>query len=827
MKFLIKITILFLCLSTLTIFGQQNSFNSSDILMSIKKLNSVGSVLYIAAHPDDENTRLLAYLSKEKKIRTGYLSLTRGDGGQNLIGNEQGEMLGLIRTQELLEARKVDGAEQFFSRAFDFGYSKNPEETFNFWKKDSILSDVVWVIRNFKPDIIICRFPTTGEGGHGHHTASAILAKEAFEAATDPTKFSSQLKYTSVWKTNHIFWNTFNFGSTNTTSENQIKMDVGVFNPLLGKSYGELAAESRTMHKSQGFGSAKTRGNIMEYFKQLDKDSVKSIFENNPLDWSRFKGTEKLISTINATIDKFNPEHPENSISALIDILKELKSINNSDLTFEHYKKIKIKEIENTILECSGFWAEATNNDYSICKKSNVNFTVQLINRRNTKIKLEKIIFNNNVDSIVNKDLKENELVTIKHNEIFIGNTENSQPYWLTEKPVEGLFFVKSQMQIGQAQNPPALKVELIVDINNTIIKTERELIFKSTDPVKGEIYRPIEILPPANINFSENFYLFDSETPKKIKCIIKANKKNINGKLVLKANQDWKVNLKKSEFNLENKGDEIILEAEVSPGKSQSNLDAYIIIDSLEYNKSIFRINYDHIPSQFLFTKSTAKLLKSDLKSELKQIGYIDGAGDDIPKCLEQLGYTVTKISDEYLMQGDLSIFKTIITGVRAYNTNSKLQNVYPKLMDYVKNGGNLIVQYNTNNRIGPLVAKIGPYPFNITRDRVTDEKSKVDFVLKDHPILNYPNKIESSDFDNWIQERGIYFADELDSNYVSILEMNDPNEKKLKGSLITAKYGKGNFVYTGISFFRELPAGVVGAYKLFINLINIPKNK
>jgi len=294
--------------------AQQVNYSSNEILLQLQKLNTVGSVLYVAAHPDDENTRLLSYLAKEKKVKTAYLSLTRGDGGQNLIGTEQAELLGLIRTQELLAARRIDGAEQFFSRAYDFGYSKNPEETFLFWKKDSILSDAVWIIRNFKPDVIICRFPTTGEGGHGHHTASAIIALEAFAAAADENRFKEQLKFTKTWQAKHIFWNTFNFGSTNTTSENQIKEDVGVYNPLLGKSYGEIAAESRTMHKSQGFGSAKNRGSSIEYFKQLDKDSVKYLFENTSLQWDRFKGTEKFQEKLNSLIENFNYSKPYQSV---------------------------------------------------------------------------------------------------------------------------------------------------------------------------------------------------------------------------------------------------------------------------------------------------------------------------------------------------------------------------------------------------------------------------------------------------------------------------------------------------------------------------------
>ncbi len=808
--------------------AQQVNYSSNEILLQLQKLNTVGSVLYVAAHPDDENTRLLSYLAKEKKVKTAYLSLTRGDGGQNLIGTEQAELLGLIRTQELLAARRIDGAEQFFSRAYDFGYSKNPEETFLFWKKDSILSDAVWIIRNFKPDIIICRFPTTGEGGHGHHTASAIIAQEAFAAAADENRFKEQLKFTKTWKAKHIFWNTFNFGSTNTTSENQIKEDVGVYNTLLGKSYGEIAAESRTMHKSQGFGSAKNRGSSIEYFKQLDKDSVKYIFENTSLKWDRFKGTEKFQEKLNSIIENFNSNKPYLSVSKLIELAKELNSIKNTDENFIHYQKIKLKEIEQLILACSGIWAEASSSDYTVSANSNLAITAQIINRSAINVSLEKISFLDNNDTVVNKILNNNELLSIKHKELLSDKINFSNPYWLMKKPVEGLFFTTNLQLIGKPENDAALTVNFKIKIEDYPITISRGVVHKTTDPVKGEIYRPVEILPIATLNFDEKFYLFDSSNSKKIKCHIKSNQDKLIGKLEIKTTGNWKAKISNPEINLLNKGDETSIEIEIFAGDGKEIIEASILTnEGNTCSKSIARINYDHIPSQFVLSDCKVYVQKIELKKELKPIAYIEGAGDDVPKCLEQIGYTITKLSDEQILNDDLSKYAAIVTGIRAYNTNNRLQVCYQKLLNYVNNGGNLIVQYNTNNRIGPLLAKIGPYPFSISRERVTDEKSAINFSAPEHPILNYPNKISATDFENWIQERGIYFANELDSNYVSILEMNDVGENKNKGSLITAKYGKGNFVYTGLSFFRELPAGVPGAYRLFVNLISLPQNK
>ncbi|MEO8148639.1 MAG: PIG-L family deacetylase, partial [Bacteroidia bacterium] len=500
MKQTFRLTILFVFISFTLSAQQSQQLNSAEILQALKKLNTVGSVLYIAAHPDDENTRLLGYFSKEKNLRTGYLSITRGDGGQNLIGKEQGELLGLIRTQELLAARRTDGAEQFFTRANDFGYSKNPEETFAIWNKDSILSDVVWTIRKFKPDVIICRFPTTGEGGHGHHTASAILALEAFDAAADPKRFPQQLAYTQVWQAKRIFWNTFNFGGTNTTAPDQLKIDVGVFNPLLGKGYGEIAAESRSMHKSQGFGSAKTRGSSIEYFKQLKGDSVKTdVFEGIDESWKRFTSTAKLQLLTEACINKFDAQHPEKIIPDLLAVYKQLQQLNESDASIKYWKQQKLKETETLLLNCSGLWLEASVTDYIGIPGDSINITTQIINRNSADVKLNKITFLN-TDTTTKLGLKNNELLSFNHKEKLPLNLPYSNPYWLNEKHDPGIYTVRDPLLIGKPENDAAAVVAFDIEINGTPFTIKRGLVYKFTDPVKGEVYRPFEVLPPATV---------------------------------------------------------------------------------------------------------------------------------------------------------------------------------------------------------------------------------------------------------------------------------------------------------------------------------------
>lgn len=817
-----------LACSTFHLAAQQSELPSSEIILNLKKLNTIGSVLYVAAHPDDENTRLLGYLAKEKKLRTGYLSLTRGDGGQNLIGKEQNSLLGLIRTQELLAARRTDGAEQFFTRANDFGFSKNPEETFSFWNKDSVLEDVVWAIRKFKPDVIICRFPTTGEGGHGHHTASAIIALEAFNAAADPSKFPNQLNYTTTWQAKRIFWNTFNFGGTNTTSPDQLKIDVGVFNPLLGKSFGEIAAESRSMHKSQGFGSARQRGTNIEYFKLLKGDSAKAdVFENIDFTWNRFASTAKLGPLISDCLLKFDPQYPEKSISALIEIYKLLNTP-DPDPTIRYWKEQKLKETEQLILSCAGLWMEATVADYIGIPGNDVSIHAQVISRNKTDVHLTKLTFLSQTDTVTNLPLKPNELYSFRHKEKLALTLPYSNPYWLNTTHDIGRYRVSDQLLIGKPENDAAASVLFNITIQGLNLKLERKLVYKYTDPVKGEVYRPFEVLPPATVNIPEKVIVFSDIYPRTILLTVKANASNVSGKLNVKATEGWNIVLKNAEFNLLNKGDEALVEATITPDKKirEGKLTAFLNIGEIPINKSIQRIEYDHIPYQFILSEAEAGLINIDLQKSGTNIGYIPGAGDDIPTCLRQIGYTVTILTDDLLMKEDLSQYNAIVSGIRAYNTNDRLQLHYSKLMNYVNKGGNLIVQYNTNNRNGPVVAKIGPYPFTISRDRVTDEKAEVRIVNSKHPAFNFPNRITQKDFDGWVQERGIYFATEVDKNYDALLSMNDATEKETTGSLLVSAYGKGNFVYTGLVFFRELPAGVPGAYRLFVNLLSLPRH-
>jgi len=833
----LKLTVLFLLIFGSVFSQTAPPADVATIEQSFKKLNVLGSVLYVAAHPDDENTRLLAYLAQEKHYRTGYLSLTRGDGGQNLIGNEQSELLGLIRTQELLAARRVDGAEQFFTRANDFGFSKGPEETLKIWDREKVLGDVVWVIRKFRPDVIICRFPTTGEGGHGHHTSSAILAQEAFTAAADPKRFPEQLEYVQPWQAKRLLWNTFNFGGANTTAEDQFKINVGVYNPITGKGYGEVAADSRSNHKTQGFGTAKQRGESYEYFKTILGDAPKTdLMDGINTAWSRVKDGGSIAATLGIIKKDFDMDVPEKSVPALVKLLGSVEKVSDT-----YWRTLKTKELSDLIAACAGLWFEAYTTEPAYSLGDDMNIRSQVISRYGLNISLNGLTVvqardnktsNFFVGPIANYELPvaskgkvipANEIQTYNNNCI---TGQISQPYWLESPHPIGTYQINDETKVGNPENPdaPTMKFEFLIEGHPLTIN--RKLMYKYVDPAKGEIYQPVEITPPVTANIESKDYIFNTAQSQTVQVKLQSFTKT-TGSISIKPIAGWKITPEKIDFTDKNKGDEWMVSFTVTPTDNQpktSIFEAVTTVGGKSYAMGIQRIRYDHVPSITLFPPAQAKLINIGLKIAGRKIGYIAGAGDQMPEALTQIGYDVHQLTENEIMNGDLSVYDAIVTGVRAYNVNPRLVVEQPKLMAYVKNGGNLLVQYNNNN--GLVTNQIGPYPFRPVNQRVVDENAKVTFLDTQNPVLNYPNKITQADFDGWIQERGLYFVSNIDPKYQTILQMNDVGEAPNNGSLIVTNYGNGRFVYTSLAFFRELPAGVPGAYRLFVNLLSKPKN-
>lgn len=800
----------------------RESFSSGEILEGLRKLKVLGTVLYVAAHPDDENTRLITYLSREKLYRTGYLSLTRGDGGQNLIGDEQGVELGLIRTQELLAARRLDGGEQFFSRAFDFGYSKSPEETLEKWNREKILHDVVWVIRKFRPDIVITRFPTTGEGGHGHHTSSAILANEAYAAAADPKRFPEQLKYVEPWQVKRVLWNTFSFGNVNTIRDDQFKVDVGGYNPSLGRSNGEIAAESRSQHKSQGFGVASSRGETYEWFATTQgKAPVKDLMDGVNTSWQRVAGAEKIPAQIEALLKSFEPLHPEKLIPGLVKLYHQVNALDRG-----YWKDQKLKEIRELLIQCSGFYAEAFARVPAAVPGDSLLLQFSLISRLSDEWQLEKVTVDG-YDTSFYRSLAVNKPFDFSKRIVVPANHPFTQPYWLAEPMEEGSFVVKDLQKIGQPDVDPAWTVTYRVRIGDISLEIKRPLLYKYTDPVKGEQYQPLAVLPAMELQFSQENYLQRMDSATQVRVQFQSNRKDsVDYQIQFLHSRQWSSSLNAFQFSGYTRNEASTFFRRVG-SKDSLSLKEQIGLQATDRQGRVFRhyrkeIQYDHIPHIIYFPRAEANLLSLNLKTGRKKIGYITGAGDKVPQALELMGYQLVLLGNRELAQMELSQFDAIITGIRAYNTNDWMNDHYERLMQYVQAGGRMIVQYNTSSQIGPVRARIAPYEFDISRDRVTNEKSPVEILLPNDALFNNPNRIHASDFEGWIQERSIYHAGNWHMLYFEpLLRMQDPNEPPHDGALIRADYGKGMFIYTGLVFFRQLPAGVPGAYRLMANLI------
>lgn len=802
-------------LSKSTVQAQNPQWNAAEIKLNLEKLNVLGSVLYFAAHPDDENTRLIAWLAQEKKYRTGYLSLTRGDGGQNLIGTEQGIELGLIRTQELLAARKIDKGEQFFSSAYDFGFSKTPEETFAFWDKQRVLAEAVWLIRKFRPDVIITRFPPDARGGHGHHQASAMLAHEAFKAAADPKQFPEQLQYVKPWQAKRLLWNTFNFGGQDNTSEEQLQVDIGNYNALIGASYGEIAAHSRSSHKSQGFGSAAQRGSSIEYFEHVDgMPATTSLLDGIDTSWKRIPNSGTVQALIAKVNQHYQIDKPESVLPDLIQLHKSLDQIND-----DYWKNEKKKEVEKLILACGGIWFEsiAKKPDYAIGDQIKVDNAI-IARRPNVKVQLIKLNGQETHKNLVNNVLLKDSIAVRAAN--------STQPYWLVSPHAKGKFNVSDFNLTGYPENPNRPQVSFELNINGSLIGFDQPIQYKYTDPVRGEIYNPVVILPQLTAKSSSPLALTQNAKAVNVNLLFKKNEQNPTQSFNIQAigAKGWEITPSSFDLQFDPGVSDLSKEITIKPlDATVSSIDTlHFQIDHKENLKETKTIAYSHIPEIVYFPDVSIKMSNINLNNEVKKVAYIHGAGDLIPESLSAIGIKVDVLTTDQLLKSDLASYDAIILGVRIFNVNKDITQIQHKLFDYVNAGGTVLEQYNVNN--GLVSKNFGPYAFSLGRSRVTDELATVHFDEKD-PIFNYPNKITKVDFDNWVQERGLYFAENIDKRYRTPITMQDPGEPLHKGSLLIAEYGKGKFVYTSLSFFRQLPAGIPGAYRLFVNLLSKSK--
>ena len=806
-------------------------YNAAELQLMVDKLDVLGTCLYIAAHPDDENQRVIGYMALERKFNSAYMALTRGDGGQNLIGPEIREGLGLIRANELVMARSVDGSRQFFSHANDFGYSKTADETFEVWDRQKVLEDVVYVIRLLRPDVIITRFPPDERAGHGHHTASAMLAMEAFEMAGDPAKFNHQLKEVDPWAPKRVYWNTvpswYERNGETFDSTKHISLDIGKFNPVLGKSYNEIAAESRSMHKSQGFGATGSRGTQTEWFVHLSGTEVKrDLFEDINTDWNRIDNTEEIQEQIYTIQDAFDINDPAGIVPKLNELLGMLETVRDA-----YWRETKRREVNELIYACTGLFFELVADDATATPGEKVKLNVELINRSRMPVTvrgmtIQGLGFPVDADTLLNKELKYNESVNFSVEVQIPHNAPYSRPLWLqgNDKPkgmYETVVPVLGVLPPGSLQ---AMQGIIRLQINGQDHAFSKPVVYKFNDPVDGETYEPFEIIPPVLTSIKCDVHLFPGTEAQEVNVVVTAGRDNVAGKVSLQVPEGWTSSPAAQDYQLDIEGAEASFTFSLSPPKNDAVAEA-IAVASYEgkfYDRSLQWIDYDHIPKQFMLPLASARIVRTALQKKGENVGYLMGAGDAIPESLEQMGYKVTLLSETDLNASSLANYDAVILGVRAFNTVDALKYKNKELMSYVEQGGTLIVQYNTSHRL--VTQDIAPYPLQLSRDRITVEESPVQIIAKKHPIMTSPNKIGPKDFEGWVQERGLYFPDEWDKAFEPILSSKDPGEDKdLTGGLLVAKYGKGYYVYTGYSWFRELPAGVPGAYRIFANMISL----
>jgi len=803
----------------------QRQSDAAHIQLQLKKLNFLGSVLYMAAHPDDENTNIIAYLSNEKLAATAYLSLTRGDGGQNLIGPEIRELLGLIRTRELLAARSIDGGRQFFTRAIDFGYSKSADEAFSIWGKEAVLSDAIKIIRQYQPDIIITRFPPDARAGHGHHTASAVVAGEAFELAAKPDVYPDQVKETGTWQVKRLYTNTGRWWnrSVDQHTPGVITLDVGGYNPLLGKSYSEISALSSSQHKSQGWGRRGERGYRPEFLEHVKGVPAKNnIFEGIDTTWNRVAGGAKVQPLVFRALEEFDPENPVGIVPLLFKIRNQILKLEKSV-----WQVRKLRETEQLIEDCLGLFVEVRAANYQCAPGEETRSSIEILNRSNIRLQLENITASGlKWDSTFTAALETNTPVVVDLRARVDPEAPFSDPYWLKSPHSTGLFTVADKNKIGMPENLPAVMFSFKVRMGDDILDVNRPMIYKWVDPVKGELWRPFEIVPAVSVSLSENVLVFGTRESKQVTLLVRSSSdEKLSGTLKLDLPEAWRAEPESLSFELERRGAEQSKTVTVYPSPTEyaGTIRAVADVGGRQFGRSLQIISYDHFPVQTLLPPAQAKAVRIDLKKAGKMIGYIRGAGDEIPSALRNMGFEVWEMNNDEITPANLKSLDAVVLGIRALNTNDRARYFMPAVLDYVKEGGTVVMQYNTNSRMD--TENFAPYPLTIGRERVTDETSEVRILMPRHPVMNTPNKITAADFNGWIQERGLYFPGHWDARYAAILSMNDEGESPKNSSLLVARYGKGYYVYTGLSFFRELPEGVPGAYKLFANLVSLGK--
>jgi LmbE family N-acetylglucosaminyl deacetylase len=798
------------------------------ILQQMRSFSTMGSVLYIAAHPDDENTQVITYLARGRGYRTAYLSLTRGDGGQNVRGSHLGEPLGVARTQELLAARRLDGGRQYFTRAKDFGFSKDYRETLRIWERQAVLADIVRVIRSFRPDVIMTRFSPQPGNTHGHHTASTVLAVEAFKLAGDLQAFPEQLGELTPWQPKRILHNIgMRGGGADAAGGDRagaVQIDVDGNDPVLGESFPSIAARSRAMHKTQGFDVGAPPGGWRrtELFLTLaGEPAIHDILDGVDTTWNRVPGGAEIGRLTEEGITRFKPDDPAASVPALLAIRRLVSALPADPVVSD-----KLQQLDRIIQACIGLEVETAVDRPEAVPGETLKMRHTAVVRSRIPVRWTAVRYPS-IHRAATKilELRANHPVVRRAIQILPATTPTSQPYWLRKEGTVGMFQVDDPALIGRPENPPAFPIEYVFEVGGQTLVISDEPVPTASDPANAAMRRRLGVIPPVSLRFASSVELFAPGTARPVTVELTAARARAAGTVQLEAPAGWRVTPASRPFRLAGAGERarftftVTAPAQLATGR----LEASVEINGTRFNNQRVELRYDHIPFQLLQPAATLKAVSLDLAIRGRRVGYLPGAGDDVAACLEHMGYAVTELTGADLTPDKLRPLDAVVIGIRAFNTRKDLVEHLPALFAYVEAGGNVIAQYNNSEGLG--ANWLAPFHLRISRDRVTDENAPVTFLAPDHPVLATPNHITQADFEGWVQERGLYFPDQWDERFTPIIASGDPGETPLRGGLLVARHGKGYFVYTGLAWFRQLPEGVPGAYRLFANLVSLGK--
>ncbi|HZQ18661.1 MAG TPA: PIG-L family deacetylase [Terriglobales bacterium] len=866
---------------------------SAGLKQELRRLQNTGRLMMVVAHPDDEDGGLLTLESRGKGVQTLLLTLTRGEGGQNKTGDTFSDELGVLRTLELLAADRYYGVEQRFTHVADFGYSKTPEETFQKWGGHDVpLSDIVRVIRQFRPDVLIARFSGTDRDGHGHHQASAILTKEAFRAAADPNRFPEQIEEgLRPWRPKKLYiGNVCGFGASTCADENYtVKLNTGEEDPVLGMSYFQFAIEGLRHQESQGLGDLRIpNGPRFAFYKLADsvlpkttdadgheKDLFDGIDTSLPGLASKF-GEENSVPGLKPELEKISGE-VRDSVADLSNAARDFESLHN-----EIDQSGLSTEVKLPLLQSVDEKTKQSTSALNLALNANLEVTVAPPAGPGTPVppesealtavspgqKFEVIAKLHNGSKywlmIQNATLDHPDWVRQRHadetgiapGEDYYANflvqvPENapiSRPYWHRDDPqTEAVNKIDDAKYITLPFPPNPLNATITFDIaskrgEHSVAPDflRRKEKAPSQGTISGDVQVPytdehgtvrpreLAIVPAFSVALepAQQVIPVSSSNAKSVKAEVTSNLAAApTGVLHLQAPDAWPAEPASADVSLLRRGETRDFQFKVTPQNlTQSRAESRATLDAAQnkYSEGYVLVSRDDLGSFYYFEPAIQHISVVDVKipHDLK-IGYIMGAGDDIPTILQQIGMDVTLIPADKVATENLLQFGTIVLGVRAYDTQKELVANNQKLLDFVSNGGTLMVQ--NNNSVGDFNSEhLTPYPTELSRARVSVEDAPVQVLAPDNQVFHYPNEISQKDFDGWVQERGLYFMSSWDDHFKPLLSCHDPGEPDQKGGMLLARYGKGTYIYTGYSFFRQLPAGVPGAIRLYVNLVS-----